>query len=139
MTEASTAVSRLKSPEVGLPSQETLALMRSPDLAVADASLAAPRRAQRCRREVRIRSQFALFRSCINAHERRNRLFAGSEAGGRRAAQFYTLIESAKRNGVNPSAYLRHVLTELPSATAADLDALLPWNFQPLPEAEATI
>jgi transposase len=61
---------------------------------------------------------------------RRNWLFAGSEAGGRRAAQFYTLIESAKFNSVNPNAYLTHVLTELPSARAKDLDALLPWNFK---------
>ena len=67
---------------------------------------------------------------------RRNWLFAGSEAGGRRAAQFYTLIESAKFNGVNPTAYLKHVLTALPSARAKDLDALLPWNFQPQPEPE---
>ena len=70
---------------------------------------------------------------------RRNWLFAGSEAGGRRAAQFYTLIESAKLNGVNPNAYLRHVLTTLPSAKAKDLDALLPWNFQPQPEPEFSI
>ena len=61
---------------------------------------------------------------------RRNWLFAGSEAGGRRAAQFYTLIETAKLNGVNPHAYLTHVLTELPSAKARDLDALLPWNYR---------
>ncbi|MCC7485071.1 MAG: IS66 family transposase [Burkholderiales bacterium] len=60
---------------------------------------------------------------------RRNWLFAGSEAGGRRAAQFYTLIESAKLNGVNPRDYLTHVLTELPSARARDLDALLPRNY----------
>jgi len=60
---------------------------------------------------------------------RRNWLFAGSEAGGRRAAQFYSLIESAKLNGVNPRDYLTHVLTELPSARARDLDALLPWNY----------
>ena len=70
---------------------------------------------------------------------RRNWLFAGSEAGGRRAAQFYTLIETAKLNGVNPSAYLRQVLTALPSAKAKDLDALLPWNFQPQPEPELGI
>jgi hypothetical protein len=70
---------------------------------------------------------------------RRNWLFAGSEAGGRRAAQFYTLIETAKLNGVNPNAYLNHVLTELPSAKAKDLDALLPWNFRPQPEPEVVI
>jgi transposase len=70
---------------------------------------------------------------------RRNWLFAGREAGGRRAAQFYTLIESAKLNGVNPSVYLKHVLTTLPSAKTKDLDALLPWNFQPQPEPEVVI
>jgi len=59
---------------------------------------------------------------------RKNWLFAGSEAGGRRAAQFYTLIETAKLCGVNPHDYLTHVLTALPSARARDLDALLPWN-----------
>jgi len=70
---------------------------------------------------------------------RRNWLFAGSEAGGRRAAQFYTLIESAKLNGINPSAYLTHVLTALPSAKAKDLDALLPWNFKPPTVPEVVI
>jgi hypothetical protein len=70
---------------------------------------------------------------------KRNWLFAGSEAGGRRAAQFYTLIETAKLNGVNPSAYLKHVLTMLPSAKAKDLDALLPWNFQHQPAPEVVI
>ena len=70
---------------------------------------------------------------------KRNWLFAGSEAGGRRAAQFYTLIETAKLNGINPSAYLTHVLTALPSTKAKDLDALLPWNFQPQPEPEVVI
>jgi transposase len=62
---------------------------------------------------------------------RKNWLFAGSEAGGRRAALFYTLIETAKLNGVNPHAYLTHVLTQLPTAKAKDLDALLPWNYRP--------
>ena len=70
---------------------------------------------------------------------KRNWLFAGSEAGGRRAAQFYALIETAKLNGINPSAYLTHVLSALPSAKAKDLDALLPWNFQPQPEPELVI
>ena len=64
---------------------------------------------------------------------RKNWLFAGSEAGGRRAALFYTLIETAKLNGVNPHAYLTHVLTQLPSAKAKELDALLPWNYRHQP------
>ena len=70
---------------------------------------------------------------------KRNWLFAGSEAGGRRAAQFYTLIETAKLNGVNPNDYLNHVLTALPAAKAKDLDALLPWKFQPRSESELVI
>ena len=69
-------------------------------------------------------------------HYRKNWLFAGSEAGGRRAAQFYTLIETAKLNGVNPHAYLTHVLTKLPTAKANDLNALMPWNYRPQPSPD---
>lgn len=70
---------------------------------------------------------------------KKNWLFAGSEAGGRRAAQFYTLIETAKLNDINPQDYLTHILTALPSARAKDLDALLPWNFHPQPQPEVVI
>jgi hypothetical protein len=42
-------------------------------------------------------------------------------------------------NGVNPKAYLKHMLTTLPSAEAKDRDALLPWNFQPQPEPAVAI
>lgn len=70
---------------------------------------------------------------------KKNWLFAGSEAGGRRAALFYTLIETAKLNNLNPYEYLKHILTALPSAKAKDLDALLPWNFHPQPQPEVVI
>jgi hypothetical protein len=60
---------------------------------------------------------------------RKNYLFCGSEGGGRRAALMYSLIESAKLNGIDPKAYLLDVLTKLPTAKRADLDALMPWNF----------
>ena len=43
----------------------------------------------------------------------KNWLFLGSDAGGERAAIFYTLIRSAKLNGVEPEAYLREVLTRI--------------------------
>jgi transposase len=60
---------------------------------------------------------------------KKNYLFCGSEGGGRRAALIYSLVESAKINGIDPMAYLKHVLTVLPSAKQVDLDGLMPWNF----------
>ena len=42
---------------------------------------------------------------------RKNYLFAGSDSGGERAAAMYSLIGSAKLNGLDPEAYLRNVLT----------------------------
>lgn len=60
---------------------------------------------------------------------RKNFLFCGSEGGGHRAALMYSLIESAKLNGINPNVYLLEVLTKLPTAKRGDLDALMPWNF----------
>jgi hypothetical protein len=60
---------------------------------------------------------------------RKNYLFCGSEGGGRRAALMYSLIESAKLNGIDPKAYLVDVLTKMPTAKRADLDAMMPWNF----------
>jgi transposase len=59
---------------------------------------------------------------------RKNWLFAGSTRGGEAAAIVLSFVESAKLHGINPFQYLRDVLTRLPSARAADLDALLP-NF----------
>ena len=45
------------------------------------------------------------------------------------SANFYTMVETAKANGLNPYAYLKHVFTELPKAERVeDLEALLPWN-----------
>ena len=64
---------------------------------------------------------------------RRNDLFAGSAGGGRRAALVYSLIETCKLNGVDPFAYLKDVLTRLPTLKARDLDDLLPWRWRPGP------
>ncbi len=62
---------------------------------------------------------------------RRNWTFAGSDAGGRRAAAMYTLIETAKLNGIDPRAWLADVLARLPGHPARRIDALLPWNWLP--------
>ena len=60
---------------------------------------------------------------------RRNYLFAGSDRGGERAAVFYTLIGSAKLNGLDPEAYLRHLLTHIADHPIRRIEELLPWNF----------
>src|SRR5690348_8903472 len=62
---------------------------------------------------------------------RKNYLFAGSDAGGRRAAAMYSLIESAKLNGLNPQHYLADVLVRIADHPARRIDGLLPWNWQP--------
>src|SRR6202011_4800112 len=62
---------------------------------------------------------------------RKNYLFAGSDAGGRRAAAIYSLIESAKLNGLNPQHYLTDVLTRIADHPARHIAELLPWNWQP--------
>lgn len=57
---------------------------------------------------------------------RKNWLFAGSEAGGRRAAAMYSLIESAKLNGINPQLYLADLLTRIADHPARQIADLLP-------------
>jgi len=59
---------------------------------------------------------------------RRNYLFAGSDHGGQRAAVPYSLIQSAKMNGLDPEAYLRHVLSRIATHPINRIEELLPWN-----------
>jgi transposase len=59
---------------------------------------------------------------------RKNWLFAGSPAGGERAALLYTFIETAKLNGLDPEAWLRDVLAIIPAHPINRIDDLLPWN-----------
>ncbi len=61
---------------------------------------------------------------------RKNYLFAGSDAGGERAAAIYSLIETAKLNGLDPEAYLRDVLTRIADHKINRIDELLPWNWR---------
>ena len=59
---------------------------------------------------------------------RKNYLFAGSDSGGERAAVFYSLIGSAKLNGLDPEAYLRHVFGRIADHPITRIEELLPWN-----------
>ena len=59
---------------------------------------------------------------------RRNYLFAGADSGGERAAAMYTLIGSAKLNGIDPEAWLRHVLTHIADHPVNQVEDFLPWN-----------
>ena len=58
-------------------------------------------------------------------------LFAGSDRGGERAALIYTLIQTARLNGVDPQAWLADVLARINEHKIRDLDRLLPWNWKP--------
>ena len=60
---------------------------------------------------------------------RKNYLFAGSDAGGERAAAIYGLIGTAKLNGLNPEAYLREVLSRIADHPINRIEELLPWNL----------
>ena len=58
---------------------------------------------------------------------RKNWLFSASVKGVKASANLYSLIETAKANGLEPYAYLRHVFTERPKATTDEaIEALVP-------------
>ncbi len=60
---------------------------------------------------------------------RKNWMFAKSQAGAKASANLYSVVETAKANGINPYEYLRVVFERLPNMTTKDnLDDLLPWN-----------
>ena len=75
---------------------------------------------------------------CNNAAERamrpiavgrHNWTVAGSDAGGERAALMYTLIETAKLNGVDPEAYLGQIIACIADYPGRRIAELLPWNI----------
>jgi transposase len=70
---------------------------------------------------------------------RRNWLFADTPRGARASATAYSLIETAKANGLEPYDYLRHVLKHIGAAdTVEKIEALLPWNRQTLDQKQPT-
>lgn len=60
-----------------------------------------------------------------------NWLFAGSLRSGKRAAAIMSLIQSARMNGHDPYAYLKDVLTRLPTQRASEIGQLLPHRWAP--------
>jgi hypothetical protein len=60
---------------------------------------------------------------------RKNYLFAGSDRGGESAAAIYSLIGTAKLNGIDPESYLRNVLSRIAEHAINRIDELLPWNL----------
>jgi transposase len=59
---------------------------------------------------------------------RKNYLFAGSDRGGESAAAIYSLIGTAKLNGIDPESYLRNVLSRIAEHPINSIEELLPWN-----------
>lgn len=59
-------------------------------------------------------------------------MFSNTPSGARASAVLYSLVETAKENGLDPAAWLAHLLREipnLPAETDEALDALMPWNY----------
>jgi transposase len=68
---------------------------------------------------------------------RKNYLFAGSDAGGGRAAVIYSLLGSAKLNGIDPETYMTAVLCRVADHPINRITELLPWNLFPSDPATA--
>lgn len=62
---------------------------------------------------------------------RRNYLFVGADSGGERAAAMYSLIGTARLNGLDPEAYLHHVIERIADHPVNRIDEFLPWNVAP--------
>jgi transposase len=67
------------------------------------------------------------FLLCKSSHNRKNYLFLGSDSGGERAASLYSIIATAKLNGLDPAFYLRTVLARIPEHLINRIEELLPW------------
>jgi hypothetical protein len=61
---------------------------------------------------------------------KKNYLFAGADSGGESGAVIYTLVETAKLNGVDSQAWLAHVIANIADHPMSRIDDFLPWNFR---------
>lgn len=68
---------------------------------------------------------------------RKNWLFADSPEGMRANAVMYSLVQTAKANGIDPFVYLRYVIDKMPMLKSSkEVECLLPWNMPPVDKAE---
>jgi hypothetical protein len=59
---------------------------------------------------------------------RRNWLFSATPKGARASSVIYSIIGTAKENGLNPFDYLKHIFESMPNITGEEYDSLLPWS-----------
>ena len=67
----------------------------------------------------------------LTALGKKNWLFVGEAGAGQRGAIHYSVIESCRRRKIDPYAYLRDVLTRLPSMTTRQIEEVVPANWAP--------
>ena len=75
------------------------------------------------------------------AHRRKNFLFSDTPRGAEASAGMYSIVVTAKANGLNPRKYVQWLLEEMPNAEdpgdPAYLDSLMPWSKSVLAEIRA--
>ncbi|HHZ1340191.1 TPA: transposase domain-containing protein, partial [Escherichia coli] len=68
------------------------------------------------------------YREAADIQKTHDRIFKTCDHGGERGALLYGLIGTCRLNGIDPEAYLRHILSVLPEWPSNRVDELLPWN-----------
>lgn len=78
------------------------------------------------------------MRLCGPPHKRKNYLFVGSDRGGETAAILYSFTATCRRHAIDPFAYLRDVLTRLPTHPLDRLTELLPDRWKAARTADSS-